>query len=63
VFLFFVSVILIVLFSAGNDEQSEKKYGFQKNNTKEVRFNCWVLHPVACVSSNTLIKTTARDKC
>jgi hypothetical protein len=35
---FFVSVILIVLFSAGNHEQSEKKYGFQKNNMKEVRY-------------------------
>jgi hypothetical protein len=25
--------------------------------------NCWVLHPVACVSTNTLIKTTIRNKC
>jgi hypothetical protein len=27
------------------------------------KFNCWVLHPVACVSTNTLIKTTVRNKC
>jgi hypothetical protein len=26
-------------------------------------FNCWVLYPVACVSTNTLIKTTVRNKC
>jgi hypothetical protein len=25
--------------------------------------NCWVLHPVARVSTNTLIKTTIRNKC
>jgi hypothetical protein len=25
--------------------------------------NCWVMHPVARVSTNTLIKTTVRNKC
>jgi hypothetical protein len=27
------------------------------------KFNCWVMHPVARVSTNTLIKTTIRNKC
>jgi hypothetical protein len=26
--------------------------------TKAKNFNCWVMHPVARVSTNTLIKTT-----
>jgi hypothetical protein len=28
-----------------------------------IELNCWVLHPVACVSTNTLIKTTVRNNC
>jgi hypothetical protein len=30
---------------------------------EDMTLNCWVLHPVACVSTDTLIKTTVRNKC
>jgi hypothetical protein len=33
---------------------------FHIHRLKKDIFNCWVLHPVACVSTNTLIKTTVR---
>jgi hypothetical protein len=32
-------------------------------NIKIIILNCWVLHPVARVSTNTLIKTTVLNKC
>jgi hypothetical protein len=44
-------------------EYQTEKSTINTKQSKQKKINCWVMHPVARVSTNTLIKTTVRNKC